>query len=794
MKKLLGAIFIFTLSFCHGADKTGSPTEIIIDDVSGGLSTTLPSYKIQKQYSPYMRNVIIDNGKLEKPNGFKVAGSSMTLHKITAISPYYQETGDTSFLVSDSSIVLSTKDFNFYVFITSGLNTASIPRIKQIRNKMWIINGLDSPRVWDNTITTILDGTKGTPNVPKGKYIEYYQERVFLSNINGNASQSYYSDFKSTNGVAIAPDNFLAWPPTNLLNIGQGDGQVITGTWIEDGQLQYGKEASIYTLFGTNGSSYNPRKTSSIGVASGDSMVMMDDQANFLGNDGIYRARTRISDNIKNDVALINRDQSRILQNSWDSKTDFSRGQFFGTTATASGFLTNFTNYKQFNDVVKYQKPTPWNFGATLTSIYPSTPSTSLTDDASTYIHLGLFPPDFTPTDTGGRDIWEQGLRMFVRDIYLPCSGGNVNVTLKNFNTGEIKSTVISPTLDESINDMGFPQSPVFDYFEVKGGSIGVRLSLNSLSDTVICGADGPFTQDLGNWRFTPATTNQFLSEVSTLTSITAWGQFNSIINTNGGLVATYVRTSTSSVNISTQIWVPIGSGININAPTINNYVQWAATITSVSTNPITNIDFVSIDHIEGAGAINRAFGINWKSRYWLFTSTTTDEVFSLLYMKSKITNPNPDAFMPIEGINIRAVAKDRENTIYGGSSSTGIVYILDSGTNYNGSPIVSIYDTPDTYMGSPFNEKKLFEYYLTADKFPSKTLKIGLSRNGGSFTTNSYSLNGTGRYNSVIQNVQGDAKMFRWKFIQDQLDQGFDVTNFAVAYDDTGVRKGIGE
>ena len=85
--------------------------EKLISDFSGGLNTTVPSHKIPTNFSPYMRNVFIDNGKIESVGGYVVLGSSRVLSKVTGIFPFVLEDGRTKFLVTDSSITLETADF-----------------------------------------------------------------------------------------------------------------------------------------------------------------------------------------------------------------------------------------------------------------------------------------------------------------------------------------------------------------------------------------------------------------------------------------------------------------------------------------------------------------------------------------------------------------------------------------------------------------------------------------------------------------------------------------------------------
>src|SRR4029077_1404469 len=105
------------------------------------------------------------------------------------------------FIVSDDSVVLTTKDFNTYTLIISSLNNAVHLQAAQVRNKVWMTNGSDPVFTWDtNQVMQKLDGNGGLPNVPKFRYLAYDQERVWGLNTSANASLLEWSDVASTNG------------------------------------------------------------------------------------------------------------------------------------------------------------------------------------------------------------------------------------------------------------------------------------------------------------------------------------------------------------------------------------------------------------------------------------------------------------------------------------------------------------------------------------------------------------------------------------------------------------------
>jgi hypothetical protein len=767
-------------------------TTMVLDDVSGGLQTNIPSYKLDQSFSPNLRNVFIDGGKIETINGFVTVGSSRVLQRVTGIFPYYQEDGTTKFIVTDSSIVLETADFNSWVFVST-MNPGALTRCLQVRNKMWCGNGLDFWFTWDSSLKNYLNGVSN-PLVPKFKYAAYWQNRVFGINSTSDGSSLDWSELKSTNNAQIAPDNFLAWPTANNLSIGRGDGQTSNGIWVKDGQLKICKNNSQYTIFGTNSSSYFDRKDDpQVGCISHDAVVVLDGHSYLFGNNSITEDRRRITDNIQDQIDQVNKETSRVIQNSWEIQSDFSRGNFsFGSTGTTSGFLTIQSNQSglALTGNGRYFLNTFQSAATDLVELSQATPASafgsvnsSLASPIQNSFYGNFRQLLISVNSKSGCDASVK-LKVTVKNV-----GTNETATSEGY-VPEVTQLKSVPFGDGNINgDDVIVGSTTWSGYQINNSSMQIKFELTGANAGCFFNVYSPTGAGTSDITFTPATTVQFLSEVSTLNSITAWGNFESRYNTNGGKVDYFTRTSTSSVNISTQIWVHQTPGTIINAPLINNYIQWSATITAVSTITPSNIDNVTIDHVEGAGALERPFAIDWGNRLWVGVSTESSGNFSKIFVKSIITNRNPEAWMPIEGINVKCFAKDGERTLYAGSASTGIVYRLDYGTNFDGRPIDSLYETPESWFGDPFVEKNLFDYVLFADKESGNFLTLGTSFNGSEYTDESVSLDGTGRAIKVINKPQLHGHYFKWRFKNSQLDKKLNITNFGATNEVTKIK-----
>lgn len=781
--KRVAALLIFGLFVAIASAAlipSGGKIESLLD-FYGGLNTTDPSHKLSNNYSPFMRNVFIDNSRIETVPGFIVLGSTATLGKITGITPFVRENGQTTFIVTDSSVTLDTPDFLTWVFVSSASNNGAILAWLQVRNKMWGFNGVDFVKTWDGTNRQVLDGTKGLPSVPKFKYAAYDQDRVWGFNIAGAASDLYFSAVVTTSADIIAPDDPRAWPSSQVLHIGQGDGTIGTAEFVYGGRLRCGKEHSIYTIYGDNPSNYKPvKEAANIGVASDESVVVLDENAYLLNNDGIYRNAERISDLIQPDVKTFNTGATNIVQDSWDTQSDFgTKGQFWGSTATPAGILQPITT--TYGSIIANQAANGDfnNYILPLSILDGDIPDNSVLSPGTTFFGPKRITYSNAQLPFYGR-FYINKLLMGTQPVSPQGCVTFASVTIINTFTGEIQKSTATDFTNSVVNASFSYTNPIWEGYDLQNSSLSIKIEGCNL-------AIQPFLTNL-YVSFKNATTVQFLSTVSTYSMVTAWGNFDSVRNTNGGNINYFVRTSTSAVNISTQVWRSVAPGSVLSDPTINNYVQWASTIQSVSSmTNVSNIDNVTITHIEGAASINRAIAMDWANRYWLSVSTIADSSKREIYVKSMITNKVQNAWMPIDGMDICAFG--RTNTrFYGGSCTAGTVYRLDYGTNFNGKAINSIYDTPDMVLGDNYIDKFINKYLLDGEKVSGGTINLGSSVNQSNYTNTTYSIDGSGRYTQIIEGVTGKVKTLRLRLSNSQLDKSMMLNGISVIYSPTEV------
>ena len=791
MKQFLAGMLLMVPSICYSALLPTGIQYKEVGDFSGGLNTSVPSHKLDDKFSPNMRNVFIHRkpGAVIKSNGFINAGSTSTLTDGRFMFTFNNEDGTKEFIVSDGSSVLSTQDFQSYVMVSSGLNRSVNLDMAQVRNKVWITNGSDPVIVWDGTNRQILN------HVSKARYIEFFQERVFLLNTSLEGSSLDFSEITSTDGVALTPEDVRAWPATNRLYVGRGDGQVGTALWPYKSQLQIGKERSIYTLYGTGVTSYYVRKSESdIGVQSNDSVVVQDGYTYFKNIDGIYAwdggIPARISDAINPDMASIIQTNNNVRTLTWDTQSEFSAGEFIGSTATADGSVTIFPPKDQ---------PNSGNAGGYVT-VYPLNAQGPYITFGTTYSPNRQFTDWVTLTSTFALDRTFFGRSAELQIKAKETTSGSCSLVLRvrNNNTGEIVDMDNIGSIGKSFSPIRFDlTSPlslkgtgIYGY-DLQYGTFSLQITSHAASNSG-CTFDIYDTSESLKSFWLPSLSYQYISDVRRSSNSLGWANFNADY-TNGsdadGSVAFFLRASTSSVNITTATWVPTFTGANIQVPLINNFIQFASTITNTPTpNPVSSATLydVSITYNTGLLSKDRPFAISWNNEYWLSVATETSGLYGLQYIKSWITNANPNAWNLLDGLNIRSFTKDGNSVLYGGSASTGTFYRLDYGMTYDNSPIVSYYDTPDMDFGDTFREKGIQILNINSEKENDATLSVGISSNSGvSFsTTVAVNLTGSGElYKPIFGLSTLRGNQYRIRLSNSQLGRGLTFYGLGIWY-----------
>lgn len=756
----------------------------VYSDFSGGMNTS--DVDLADNEAVLIKNAFIDeiNGSLVSRYGYTLAGSTTGLQSINFLMEYILDDGSREFIVSDSSVVLATTDFSSYKILKTGLNTNSKVRGTQIYGKAWLTNGVDDVFTYNGTTVTELDGNTyasgKTPNVPKGKYIAFHNGIVFTYNHPNNNSQVIHSAVASTQTVpvALAPDSEWAWPndAERTFYVGRGDGEVGTAMFSHLGTLYFGKEKSLYRLFGFDETEFVPVLVSrDIGIVSHETVSFIDGVPYFLGKNGVYELNgipVPASNKIKNDITRSVNNVSRIVANTWDVQSEFARGSFSGTTVTASGILTIWSTNSfrggNFTDV----------------AVEPSNGLTNLTA-ASTSTHFTVI----TPTNTIENNFlgYVSRLKLWNKSV----TGNGIDITFYNKRTGglfsffsnvQTGSSFGRTNLDSAVNSAG-NQAVLFTGSDLNNGNLEMRIELNGSSDFFVYLASATGSTEV---VLSPASTGQFLADITTVTTITFWDSLNSEQTTNGGAISYFVRTATSSVNIATYPWVAITPGSVINSSASNNYIQWASTISAVSAVTPPEIDRVDITHNEGQASVSSPFSTNFDGRYLTFISSQVSGDSFHGYMRSKNGIAERDSYVMVSDIPIFSIANLNGN-IYGGGTN-GRIYRLFTGTNDNGSAIDTYVEWAGTYLDNPIQRKRVPALITDFKAVQGGVFTVGVSTNNGDFGRFQISMDGSGRNIKWEDAPHQLGDIFRFSLRANQIDKRMEFYKLIVPFVPTGV------
>lgn len=178
---------------------------------------------------------------------------------------------------------------------------------------------------FNNPVSGVAHLIQATPNVPKGEFFVFYQNKVVMGKLPSN-SLSVRMSINVLNGVLLKPDYYNAWPETEELLAPAAYGAGLTGLAIlqglptdqgmSQGRLLLFKDTSMHTLSGNNISNYQFDILSpSIGTRYSKSIEYLDDGSIvFAGELGIYKTNgdlpKRISDAVENTYLDLKRRRS----------------------------------------------------------------------------------------------------------------------------------------------------------------------------------------------------------------------------------------------------------------------------------------------------------------------------------------------------------------------------------------------------------------------------------------------------------------------------------------------------
>lgn len=788
----------------------------VFRDFSGGLNDNTPAISLPANESPKVENVVIDEpiGALKSRNGFIVCGVLPSGNAPTSLFEYFKSDGTNRMIVTDNQNYYQTADCSVYNTITTGQSSSAQPSFAIVRDKLWITNRSTHVITWDGTTATLLAATAGTPNPapPRGNYLEFWKERVWIARSDSNPSGVAFSALTDTNGNTLDPSTgTLSWPALNLIQVAQNSGSPIYGIKVYRDNLYVFKNNGIWKILFEDEFRVAVVKTySSVGCRFNDAIWEVDGILYFLGPDGVYafdgESSVRISDKMLNLFQSLNQPLTNNQFKTWTSGTDFGAGTLVNTTTqTLSGSVTlSLTNFDDFSDG-NFTTGPRWEDFSTAWVIS----SNSLRyANASTVGLIGS-----TSTATNG--IWQADLRLGrVSDDYMRWHIMASTTNVDNSSSGYYLELCMSGSCSIGVGLYKLPSSfvPVqlayssenldastHTYKITKnGGSFEVyrdnSLLLTANDTTPITSSVGlgfevtaggpPIPEHYADNIYVGISSYGYItSDSHNAVTVSSWSTFAVTDTRNGGGVSYQVKVATNAGALFNASFSSITAGALIAGGTSQVVIQWRATLTqSTDSAKSPSLEDVTVNYTQGGVNTQLPFARGWKNRLWISASSGSATTDNVVMVKSKTTLP---AWVPYT-MQIGPMVKFNDN-FYAGASTWSAIYRMDYGASDAGAPIPIYWESRDESWGAPNTSKNLMELYADFQKGGGANTQIGYSRdNGASFSSKTLDLSGSGRGVKRFFVNGGNSTVHRVRITNSTLDQTlkiYGVELFAAPY-----------
>lgn len=258
---------------------------------------------ISDLYAANIENWIIRNvGQLEMRNGITARGASPSATNLGS-SVLYRANGVKKFIrvidgAGNSAKFQASDDGTTWTDITGGgsKTTGAIWAFAQANNKLYGVNGADTPIVYDATsITTVAA-------IPIGTAITWWRNFMWVIGVAATPDRLYFSN-------ANDPET---WGGSDFINVNLGDQSKGIGLFSGAGatpRLYIGKQYSVWYLTGSSSSNFAIQPlTYEHGIASHESMIAVKNEVWCVDPEGNIRGLFRSS----NDTPFSNIQSSEI--------------------------------------------------------------------------------------------------------------------------------------------------------------------------------------------------------------------------------------------------------------------------------------------------------------------------------------------------------------------------------------------------------------------------------------------------------------------------------------------------
>lgn len=401
------------------------------------------------------------------------------------------------------------------------------------------------------------------------------------------------------------------------------------------------------------------------------------------------------------------------------------------------------------NRITAAQGCTNYTFDASTQTVSMRFRATDNTSGATTYsvafsthfIPTGIIPYSMEAAAGGAFCIGFNSAHHVSFDLPDPFYAPNSTFTSAYFDTGfstptwgtiAISSNIPSGTSVNVYTSVSTSATGVFDsrVAVTNGGRILSAQKRVIRYEVISTTNDSLITPTVSDVTLNAATTAYFISQCRQTTGVTNWGLFTcNVTNTGGGTLSFAVSTGTScnQVTRTTATWTDQANNTTISVATAP-FIAYRplfdfSSATSTFSSQLAILD-CSFNWTEGSARPPVASQV-YRDRYYLAYTSSTATGSSNDHLLVLDRN---DKWTVFDNHPCYSMAFYNRKLYCGSATDVGRVWLLDNGTDDDGTAISSIIRTKAFHFGMPERRKSYSRLYLDLEPSPDPTQTITLS------------------------------------------------------------------
>lgn len=658
-------------------------------DLACGLADTIPGNLIKDCEVTQIQNLRIDpfsRGLIQRKGSSRLNSTQLTGKIAVDVHAYLQDDGD-EFLVakSSNSIYYSSDNGSTWTTIVTTATSTTLLESVNFRDKIYFVDQSDGGYSFDGSLWVAVS------SMPAGKYIQKYQNRLFVANTSANNNRLFFSGLLLPSSYTITTDYFDF--PEPITAIGKPlDGGLPIYTMNQTWMLRGTSPSNYYVQQISNviGCAHN-RTIQNFNIGENEIQIFLSKGINQTENN-LYALNgvsvTPLGNRILTTLSSISIGNSSLRSEVWDTYEDFSNGI---TTNTVYSFVSgsvliatnnvNVDNYSFENgsgDVADDWSGFATGVGRRSTSFAHGVGSYSAYVDALGLCNSGNFYIDILDSNDSVLETFTYSYNAFTQDSWTESTGNS----LSSYQGQKIKF---------KLRSSGYPQYLVSDPFYASGVSFGFWGYKDFVSSSGAGDKCDIYIDEITGGVSTISSGTYQSEVVQADASMSQWGIFHVEQNESDGSIDYSIRYASTSAQVQTATYQSISPESQIPAGT-NRFIQWKAEMNGNSSLDLYDIRInkVVANWVTGNTNAQPLASVVFNGDYWLsYTGPMDSRNKSILYMNRE------GAFAgPTTGLNAYSLAVQRAR-LFAGDSSTdtvngGYVWEYETGTTDNGTAVTS--------------------------------------------------------------------------------------------------------